>query len=239
MLNYLISFFGYEVLKKKKIQSINNHLQYIFNKAKINYVIDVGANEGQFALSLRQNNYKGDILSFEPTSKPFKKLVENSKNDAHWDVINIALGEKKELKRINVFEASDLNSFYVASELGKKRFNKGMKKIKTEMIEIKTLDSILKKIDLKNKNIFLKIDTQGFDINVFRGSKKHMSKICALMSEIPIQKIYKTTQNYHDILREYESHKFQISGIFPVSQNKKNYTAIEFDCVMLKIGNNY
>jgi len=234
MINYLINLFGYEVLKKKKIQTINNHLEYIFNKTKIDYVIDVGANEGQFALSLRRINYKGDILSFEPTSKPYKKLVENSKNDSHWNVMKIALGEKKELRKINVFEASDLNSFYEASELGKSRFNKRMKKIKTETIEIKTLDSILKKIDLKNKNIFLKIDTQGFDINVFRGAKKHMSKICALMSEIPIQKIYKTTQSYHDILKEYESHKFQISGIFPVSQNKKNHTAIEFDCVMLK-----
>jgi FkbM family methyltransferase len=234
MINYLINMFGYEILKKKKIQTINNHLQYIFTKLKIDYVIDVGANEGQFALSLRRNNYKGDILSFEPASKPFKKLVENSKNDAHWYVKNIALGEKKELRKMNVFEASDLNSFYEASELGKNRFNKGMKKIETETIEIKTLDSVLKKIDLKNKNIFLKMDTQGFDISVFRGTNKHMSKISGLMSEIPIQKIYKITQSYHDILKEYEAQKFQISAIFPVSQNKKNHTAIEFDCVMIK-----
>ena len=226
--------FGYEILKKKKIQTINNHLQYIFNMAKIDYVIDVGANEGQFASSLRRNNYKGNILSFEPASKPFKKLVENSKHDAYWDVINLALGEKKESRKINVFEASDLNSFYEASELGKNRLNNGMKKIKTEMIEIKTLDSILKKIDLKNKNIFLKIDTQGFDLSVFKGSMKHMSMIRGLMSEIPVQKIYKTTQSYHDILKEYEAHKFQISGIFPVLQNKKNNTVMEFDCVMLK-----
>ena len=234
MIKNLANVFGYEILKKKKIQTINNHLQHIFNSAKINYVIDVGANEGQFALSLRRNNYKGDILSFEPTSKPFKKLVEISKNDERWDVMNLALGERKESRKINVFEASDLNSFHEASALGKNRFNKGMKKIETETIEIKTLDSILKKIDLKNKNIFLKMDTQGFDISVFRGSKKHMSKICGLMSEIPIQQIYKTTQSYHDILKEYEAEKFQISGIFPVSQNKKNNTAIEFDCVMLK-----
>ena len=112
-----------------------------------------------------------------PPLIPLKKLVEISKNDAHWDVMNLALGEKNELRKINVFEASDLNSFYEVSELGKNRFNKGMKRIKTEKIEIKTLDSILKKLDLKNKNIFLKIDTQGFDINVFRGSKKYMSKI--------------------------------------------------------------
>ena len=55
------------------------------------------------------------------------------------------------------------------------------------------------------------------------------------MSEIPIQNLYKSTKNYHDVLQEYENNGFQITGMFPVSQNKDNNTIIEFDTVMIRI----
>ena len=53
---------------------------------------------------------------------------------------------------------------------------------------------------------------------------------------MPYKFYYKQMSKWRSICitKEYEAHKFQISGIFPVSQNKKNNTAIEFDCVMLK-----
>ena len=148
------------------------------------------------------------------------------------------MGDKSEINTINIFGASDLNSILSPSELGEKRFKARMKTKKTESIRIETGDSILNEIDLPNKRIFLKMDTQGYDLKVFNGCQKSMPYILGLVSEIPLQHIYKQSISYHDILKKYEDNNFMISGIYPVSRNKDNQTIIEVDCVMIKNSTN-
>jgi len=235
MISKIFSFFGYMIQKKKKMQSLEAHLSIILNKLNINLVLDVGANTGQFGSFLRSIGYKGQIMSFEPCEESFTQLKEISKKDLKWAVNKQALGESKSQKKINIFNSSDLNSFLEVTDFGNKRFSERIKKNKTELVEVTTLNEILKNSEFKNKNIFLKMDTQGFDLNVFRGANKNYHKILGLMSEIPIQNLYKSTKNYHGVLQEYENNGFQITGMFPVSQNKDNNTIIEFDTVMIRI----
>src|ERR1700683_2208237 len=52
----------------------------------VNLVFDVGANIGQFALSLRDAGYDGRIVSFEPLSDAWEKLKEASRSDGLWEV---------------------------------------------------------------------------------------------------------------------------------------------------------
>ena len=66
------------------------------NNNKIDTVLDIGANKGQYAQSLRRFGFKGRIISFEPLNKEFNILQKNSKNDSNWIVgEQIALGNKK------------------------------------------------------------------------------------------------------------------------------------------------
>jgi len=235
MINKFLSIFGYKLQKKKKIYNLEDHLFNIFNHLDINFVIDVGANNGQFGSLLRRNGFKGEILSFEPCKDSFENLKKASSNDDSWTAINSALGNKREHKEINIFGASDLNSFLEVSDIGSDRFKHNFEKVNSELVEISTLNEFLKKINLTEKRVFLKMDTQGYDLNVFRGANKFYSSILGLMAEIPVQKIYNSNENYHETIEEYESNDFRITGIFPVSHNKKNHTVIEFDCVMVKI----
>ena len=51
---------------------------------KIDTLLDVGANAGQYAGLMRELGYKGNIHSFEPTSLAFKLLSNRSKKDKNW-----------------------------------------------------------------------------------------------------------------------------------------------------------
>ena len=57
------------------------NLQKVFDHFKINYVLDVGAYTGTYAMSLRRFGYKGKILSFEPVESNHIKLLKNSIKD--------------------------------------------------------------------------------------------------------------------------------------------------------------
>src|SRR5256885_7323928 len=60
---------------------------------RITLVLDVGANEGQFAARLRKLDYQGTILSFEPDERAFTALARNCARDPKWRGLPWALGE--------------------------------------------------------------------------------------------------------------------------------------------------
>jgi hypothetical protein len=83
--------------------------------------------------------------------------------------------------------------------------------------------------------VFLKMDTQGFDLQVFAGAKRSLPKVLALQSEISIQPIYEGVPEYLEALEVYTKAGFVISGLYPVSRDKDTLALIELDCVMRRV----
>ena len=98
-------------------------LNAIFHKYKIESIIDVGANEGQFGLFLREIGFKGKIISFEPVKQAFEKLNIQSSKDENWDVFNFALGSKISNNKINVAKSSIFSSFLKLNNFGLANWN--------------------------------------------------------------------------------------------------------------------
>src|SRR2546423_8564507 len=64
----------------------------LMKKSGIDLVIDVGANQGQFARTMRdQLSYRGRIVSFEPLTNAFAALRRAAAGDPSWICYNIAL----------------------------------------------------------------------------------------------------------------------------------------------------
>lgn len=224
---------GYDLIKTKKHPSLNAHIINLIRFYKIDTVIDVGANNGQFGLSLRKNGYLGDIYSFEPVSTTFNRLKTTSEHDNNWHIYNTALGDKISSTVINVSESSDLSSILVANKYGQGMFP-AIKISHQETIEIDTFDMFYAKYFSKNsRRILFKMDTQGYDLKVFRGAQGSFKNIFCLLSEVSLTPLYSDMPHYLETLREYEENGFHISGMYPVSRNKLDLSIIEFDCVLI------
>src|SRR5215470_941975 len=78
---------------------------------RINVVLDVGANTGQFALFLRSLGYRGRIVSFEPLTEAFAALQRNGAGDTNWSLHNLALGDVETTATINISANSQASSF--------------------------------------------------------------------------------------------------------------------------------
>lgn len=141
----------------------------LLNNNNIDVVIDVGANIGQYGLELRNIGYKGRIISFEPTSEAFAKLKRTALKYNLWEVYNMSLGERDGESTINIAKNSVSSSILkdlplLTDSAPEATF------IRKETIHIKKLDSIFEDLNLEGKNIYLKIDTQGYEKMVLDGA---------------------------------------------------------------------
>ena len=181
---------GIDIHKTKKGYQYNPSINYLFTQLRkkvientnTDLIIDGGANEGQYGSDLISegiNLNNSNILSFEPLSKPFKKLDLISKNHAGWKVFQFALGDKLEKTEINISNNDVSSSILEMTEghtfFSPDTFNTGEK----EMVEVRTLNSFEAELE-PYKNIFLKIDVQGFEENVLTGASNILSKVVSV-----------------------------------------------------------
>jgi FkbM family methyltransferase len=204
----------------------------IFAQKDIDLLLDVGANCGQFAAEIR-SFYKGEILSFEPVSAAFNQLQQCASGDSNWKCFKLALGSKTETGSIRVAQGTHLSSFFRQAPYCQ-RFGDEARKVGEEQVPIRRLDEFLHDAvpDLQQRRIYLKIDTQGFDVEVIKGLGELIRNISALQSEVSIVPIYEGMPHWTENIALCEQAGFVIAGMFPVMLDYLR--VIEFDCLMVR-----
>ena len=235
----ILNGFGFDVIRLKTKLKIDNvdlssHLSNVFAAKEIDCVIDVGANSGQYGAFLRKMGFKGYIISFEPVKAVFDMLVSNAKSDNKWICYNLALGDQTEEKTINVYKSSVWSSFLDANAYSKNIW-KSLESVIPETVKVAKLDDIFPELVRRTgcKRYFLKMDTQGYDKNVFSGSLDSLANIEALQSELALIQVYDGMPSAYDVLGDFHSRNFYISGMYPINRDE-SLAVIEYDCVLVK-----
>lgn len=211
------------------IVRINQHkISDFVREREINLVLDVGANEGQFGQSLREHNYNGRIISFEPVAATFEKLTAATRHDPNWDTHNVALGETTGQTTINVSELSVFSSIRDSTEAAT-QFDQQAAVVHKEPIEVRMLDEMMPS---SFGNVLLKIDTQGFEREVLRGAERTLPHITGVLMEVPIMQLYAGTWRFHDAVAFMHDAGFVPAQIHPVNFHPEDKaSAVEFDCL--------
>ena len=232
----IAAYFGYEFIRVNNNITQNQNLQTIelIKQYKIDLILDVGANLGQFATDIRNAGYQGQIISFEPVKQCYQYL--NSIADDTWQVENFALGDKNSKEEINISNKTVYSSILDVNEFGKSNFSNSIEIVDKQNIQVKKLDDIIHKLinDLNKKKVFLKLDTQGYDNRVIRGALQTLKHVQILQTEISCKGIYKGTPSVTQRLDELFSIGFNIVGIFPISRDKNTMEILEFDCLLIR-----
>ncbi|MBR1151580.1 FkbM family methyltransferase [Bradyrhizobium sp. JYMT SZCCT0428] len=102
--------------------------------------------------------------------------------------------------------------------------------VRTEEIEIDTLDNILAGIR-GHSNIFCKIDTQGYEEAVLRGAENSLVRLCGLQLELPIEHLYEGTWTLAQAMAKIDSLGFVPAQIRPTSFIRGDLVSwTELDC---------
>ncbi len=226
---------GFDLIRTKNAHDdLGKHLANVLRDRQIDCILDVGANSGQYGLFLRALGYQGHIVSFEPVSSVFAKLQETSKADPKWHCHAYALGDKNEQKVINVYKSTVFSSFLAANDYSKNIWH-SLEDVAPETVEVRRLESIWSEVttDLGCKSYMLKLDTQGFDKFAFEGALGCLDAISVLQSELSLIPVYDGMAEVYEVLKEYNSCGYFISGMYPINRDK-SLAVIEYDCVMVK-----
>jgi FkbM family methyltransferase len=186
-------------------------LKQLLAKLEIDCVLDVGANCGQFARHLRAIGYRGRIVSFEPVPDEFTKLRRAFENDRAWSGHPIALGKEPGTLRIKIPGLTVMSSFLDLQDPSE---------VRTEEVEVRRLDELFPSLmaNAAAPKVFLKMDTQGYDLNVFQGAEGCINEIRGLVSEISVRPLYKNQPHYLESLGTYERAGFDLYHLSVVNR---------------------
>lgn len=207
-------------------------MQVVFANQATDIVLDVGANRGTYGAMLRRLGYRGSIVSFEPLESIFAELSLRASGDPDWRVLQMALGEQIESRNMSRHQRSDISSLLPLNDFGARIF--GVNSVSEETIRIYRGDVIWPEVvPTGAQSVFLKTDTQGFDMNVLRGFGERLRDIRCIQIEAAFKPIYEGMPRYSEILSFLEKSGFVLSGVFPVSRDT-NQAIIEADFVFVR-----
>lgn len=210
----------------------------LFKYCNIDYVVDVGANRGQFVSFLRSSiGYKSNVLSIEPIPELVNILRSKSKYDSHWEILPVAVDVSQSKRQFNLMKSDTFSSFLEPSDIPE--FDFSDKNLVVDRINVETvsLQSVLDDILSRNPshNIFLKLDTQGYDYQILSSSQHILKHISALMVEISFKSIYQSQEgDWLTLLQFLNNNGFELCSI---DQNNSGHFPylIESDALFLRV----
>jgi FkbM family methyltransferase len=211
------------------------YLMHLFDARGINCVFDVGGRIGDYGTLLRQAGYRGHIISFEPVGASFARLQAQSDHDIRWIAYPYALGSRTGAATINVMRESSYSSMLEPSSYGHEPYFDGNDVERQEQIEIRRLDDVFDHVtrSVERPRVYLKMDTQGWDLEVFRGAEGCLEHILALQSEVSLRPIYDGMPTLEQALPVYRAAGFSESAFFRVTRDPF-WRLVELDCVMVR-----
>lgn len=191
-------------------KSLNRYLEEL----KIQNVIDVGSNVGQFGLDLRRHGFKGLIVSYEPVEETCRLLTRTVKEKQPWKIFQMGLGSIESQGEINVSANDGLSSSILKmGSLHLENFPESAT-VRIEQISISTIDNELVKLALKPEEILLKLDVQGFETEVLKGAPKSLSKIPLCYLEVSLLPLYEGEPSLLPILNQLNEFGHVVIDIF-------------------------
>jgi len=176
-------------------------------------VFDIGANCGQFAAELREYGYRGTIVSVEPLTAAYARLVEAAAGDPAWQVApRGALGAAAGSTTINI-SGTHASSSLLAMNSAHERAAPGSGRVGTEQVDISTLDVLSPQYVTADEKVFLKIDTQGFELEVLKGALATLPRIKGMLLELSLVELYDDQPLWTEVIAWLKDKGFELNAI--------------------------
>jgi len=226
--------FGVDICRYRAENTEMAKLQRMLSCHEIDLVLDVGANEGQYARQLRLGGYRGGIVSFEPLSSAHKLLLLRSEGDSDWIVApRMAIGNEDGITQINISGNSVSSSIQPMTRIHLEA-SSASRYVGTEETVISRLDSVCHEYINAENRVFLKIDTQGFERHVLDGAEKRLPLIEGIQIELSLVPLYEEQLLFAEMVDRLNALGFQLHGLFPCLTDPRTGRLLQVDGILFR-----
>ncbi len=235
LLNKWLRQLGFELINYSPKSSDFARMQRIFSYHKIDLVLDIGANIGQYAQKIREAGYSGRIVSFEPLSTAYSKLQKISHKDSLWEIApRMALGSAEGEIKINIAANSYSSSVLDILDSHLKAAPTSVY-ISSEQVKVNRLDCVIPNyIKNETNSIFMKIDVQGFEKQVLEGATGILSQVNGVQLELSLTPLYKDQLLFKDMLMLMEELGYELYAVVPGFTNLETGRLLQMDGIFFK-----
>ncbi len=193
----------------RELAGLRSHKLWL-EKAGIQTVIDVGAHTGSFAYAVRSFLPQAKFYSFEPLADCYLILIRNLHRGGRFQAFNVALGDEQGETTMQRSEFSPSSSILLMAETHKQAFP-WTTKTEPVPIRIQRLDDFREQLRLERK-VLLKIDVQGYEMEVLRGGVNTLAEIDYINVECSFQVLYEGQASFDQVYRFLTAHGFEYAG---------------------------
>jgi FkbM family methyltransferase len=201
----------------------------VMHANNIDVVIDVGANDGDYGREIRDRGYRGRIVSFEPNPVAFERLEQKITGDQNWSAYQCGVGDKDGELEFSIAVNDAMSSFKGLTEFGK---STGAKQAATACVKVIRLDTFLSEHPDLLGCVYLKIDTQGFEVEVLRGAGEMLEQITAVQAEIALVHTYTDEEDWLSIITWMRDRGLEVATA--ICNSRVEAQVREFDFVFVR-----
>lgn len=214
------------------------HLKRLLSELQVDCVFDVGANYGQYAEMLRRRaGFSGLIVSFEPMPWAAQHLRRTAARDGRWVVEEKALSSACGTATFHIMEHDKFSSLSTPRHDETGLFAATNQVRSTIQVETETLSHAYRRLRSRFgfSRPFLKLDTQGYDIEIVRSGADVVAEFVGLQSELAVQRLYEHSVDIVEALSFYRSLGFTLSAFVPNNAGHFPYL-VETDGIFVRAG---
>jgi FkbM family methyltransferase len=199
----------------------------------IEQLVDVGANEGQYAHEVRDAGFTGTIVSCEPIEVVYRQLTRAAKGDPLWRCHRVALGETHGEATLRVARLSVFSSILApGDEL--LALDPRARAVHLEQVPMLTLDEFVDQA-CDGRALGVKIDAQGAERQILSGGPRTLARAGYLELELSPRPLYDGEEAMEDILAWLHGLGFLLSLVENVASDGKSGRAIQINAVFSRL----
>ncbi|QDV83004.1 FkbM family methyltransferase [Planctomycetes bacterium TBK1r] len=201
----------------------------LLHRYRPNAILDIGANEGQSAILLRELFPQVAIYSFEPLADCYEKVADFLRNNGPGKAFHCALGDSNGRTAIHRSQFSPSSSLLPMNTLHQQEFPKTAESW-TEEVAVERLDEIAVSLDLMEP-LVIKVDVQGFEEPVIRGGAETFRRASAIVIELTSYPLYEFQSTFETVQDQLQTLGFVFRGVIDQMHSPNDGRILQFDAL--------
>jgi FkbM family methyltransferase len=229
LVNGGLNTFGYEVKRQHGLERAA-----WLKEMGIKTVLDVGANVGQFSTLIRKLLPGAEIYAFEPIVACYQELSHRRRADSLFHTFPYALGAEDGTAALNVNDFTPSSSLLPMASSHVKEFPFTAKSTGAT-VEVRRLDTVAASLDLAEP-MLVKLDVQGFEMQVIEGGCETLAKADVLITEISFADFYEGQPSFEELHTEIQSLGLCFHGMLGQTHSTHNNRPLFCDALFIRAG---